>query len=143
MRKRFFLLSFLSCVVFANGNNATTKFDADTLTFKKIYNFQVGDVFQYVDEFSSSAGGAYPTYRNTTKYSIISKDVSGDTLKYDISGIVKSEFWCEGQVPTCVYTSSSRKFNDIHVYIDSNNHYLNQPKDSLVTGFNAQVSAWI
>ena len=140
MRKEFILLIFLSCILITNDIYAIPDKDdleEDTLTFKEIFDFQVGDVFQYVRESSSSAGGVYPTDHWTKRYSIVSKDVSGDTLRYAIQGVVKYEHWCQGLTPGpfCDYTIESERFNGTLVYIDSSNHFLNMPLDSLVRGF--------
>lgn len=146
MKKLFFYLLFILICKFSLGQFNEIKSSADTCTpdFKEVYNFQIGDVFQYVEESSTSIGGLYPTTKITSKYSIESKTANGDTLMYSISGIRRTDSWCAGNPtsdPICDPSSYSEFFNETLVYIDSAMHFLNRCKDELVSGFSEDINS--
>jgi hypothetical protein len=132
-----YLIPFFACNIIpcrANSNDA--EIDSCNPSFKEIYDFQIGDVFQYVNESWTSAGGAGMIVKRTSKYSIANKWIFGDTLVYSISGIKRFEYSCEiGPFPGCETHSESNTFQDTLYYIDSINHSLNKCKDELVSNF--------
>ena len=140
MRKFIFYTLFIGNFSVLNGQIGYFKSEADSCgpSFKEIYDFQVGDVYQYVEKSSSSAGGAYPTTRITSKFTITDKIINGDTLLYSIDGIRKVDNWCDGIGfgPGCDFTSKSNLFSDRLMFIDSVNHCLNKCEGDLVSHLN-------
>ena len=127
------------------GQSICTVAESDTCSpsFKDIYDFQVGDVFQYVKESWTSGGGAGYNTKTTTKYTITNKTVNGDTLMYPITGIKKYERYCDiGPFPGCEYYSESGFINDKLIFIDSAKHYLNCCKNELISDFIPEEYYW-
>jgi hypothetical protein len=99
--------------------------------YHEVYDFNVDDVFQYLTSKGCGSGDS-PSYETIKKYKIVSKEVSGDTIKYSIIGkeLMHEYYW---ETPNWVeYSSSSSDIDAILTYIDSANDYLNKPTGSLV-----------
>lgn len=107
-------------------------------TFKEIFDFAVGDIFQDENISQSSAGGAGPTTTITRKYTVTNKTVNGDTMHYTIKGIKRIDYTCEGNRPYpewCQQSSEVSEFTQSIVYIDSANHYLNRCDSAVIENF--------
>jgi len=94
--------------------------------FKDMFNWNVGDIFEYSYYFSysESLGGA--TYNGTMKLTVKSKYQNGDTLKYEVSQLSGLLLTGLGR-PT--YTS--KIVTDTLVFIDSVNHFANNYPNQL------------
>jgi hypothetical protein len=141
------LLFFILIVSFklTLGQSLRMVSDSDTCSpsFKDIYDFQVGDVFQYVKKSWASGGGAGYNTKTTLKYTITNKTGYGDTLIYPITGIKKFERYCDiGPFPGCEYYSESSLINDILIFIDSATHYLNCCNNELISNFIPEEYYW-
>jgi hypothetical protein len=132
---------YLILILICNGIIAQDGFiklnnDDCNPVFKSIYDFQIGDVFQYIEVTWVSSGGLGRIITTTTKYSISDKNIDGDTIIYIINGIKNIEYSCDfGPDLWCETPSKSRFVNDTLVYIDSVNHFLNKCIDEVISGF--------
>lgn len=131
----FYIVLFLSYHSISGQTNIPdTEVDTCSPNFKEVYDFQVGDVFQYVNNSWSSAGGTGYNYKTTTKYTIRSKSELADTLTYSIDGVVRDEFYCDiGPWPGCEYKSSFKLYQNILRHVDSTDHFLNKCNNELVS----------
>lgn len=87
--------------------------------FPDFFNFNIGDIFQYYLSKYQVIDQVYHTYRYT-KYQIISKEVSVDTIRYGIEGIIQENL------------DNGYHFADTLVFIDSAKHITNQYVNTLV-----------
>ncbi|MBW8050863.1 MAG: T9SS type A sorting domain-containing protein [Cytophagales bacterium] len=89
--------------------------------FWDIFNFSIGDVFQYNGDYGYA--GDQNIY--TKKYTIASKQVSGDTLFYEIQGIINGTWWAWNPWPPLSFPYNYT-YTDTLIYIDSANHTTNK-----------------
>lgn len=89
--------------------------------FWDIFNFSIGDIFQYNGDYGSA--GSQDIY--TKKYTITSKQISGDTLFYEIQGIINGALWDWNAWPVPLYFPYNYSYTDTLIYIDSANHAAN------------------
>ena len=98
--------------------------------FNEIFNFDVGDMFEY-HGFSSYFGFYCGTFNDNVenwirKYSIVSKSQNGDTLIYGISGlqrVICQEINNPFNPPPNTFYSVINGFN---IYTDSQSNWLNR-----------------
>ena len=88
--------------------------------FWDIYNFDVGDVFEYYAE----GGDAYLSGWYIKKYEINSKYISGDSIVYEISGLQMTVTFLAGVTYDVINTTL--------IYIDSANHAANKYNNELI-----------
>ena len=90
--------------------------------FHDFFNFNIGDVYQYRNQQCCSNGGGNWEYR--IKYTILSKEVNGDTIKYirqkDFAGY--SVFHCSWFSPIDSFYNYT---TDTVIFIDSVLHFTN------------------
>ena len=101
------------------GVEGDTVAGASLYKFKDYFNFNIGDVFQYYREHWWVDWNDVNFRESFIKYKIISKKISGDTLKYGISGIIKEDDY------------PGYRYEDTLVFIDSANHITNQYLNTL------------
>jgi Secretion system C-terminal sorting domain len=95
--------------------------------FKEIYNFNVGDVFQYRNEQLSFAIG-YGTV-SLLKKTVVSKDSSSSGYTY---GIVISEMRWQEDIHNIPWDTTHYYYNATEIYIDSTSHFCNHNPHELV-----------
>lgn len=104
MKRLIFYLTLILSIYMLTGQTKAAKKDIDTCSpnFQEVYNFNIGDVFQYVNRSYTSAGGAGLTVKTTTKYTVTSKTLNGDTITYIIDGIRNIDYYCTiNQIDMC------------------------------------------
>jgi hypothetical protein len=124
LSKNFGILKFPD---FENGGNYIlvgiqgTEYGESVPNFWEIFDFEVGDVFQY----KGSIGGGGTMYMDyyTQKYTITSKIIEQDKYIYAYEGIRKGLMWSIGS-PWNSY-GYSELISDELIFIDSTNHYAN------------------
>lgn len=132
------LITILLCAGFdANSQNCSP-------TLKEIYNFQIGNVFQYVSTEYTKAGGAGLTVTTTTKLTITGIHENNDTLKYFVLGIENVAYSCDqNEIDICDTPTEYKTFEDTLVYIESAAHFLNGCDQQLVTNFFTENKSWL
>ncbi len=97
-------------------------------SFNDIYNFNVGDIFEYVETFSQSTQTVYSTFQEwwDYKFTIQSKTISLDTISYGISVLEKATLWTVYGYPYNIvysnYSSTLRFINHQLPYLYYYNH---------------------
>lgn len=95
--------------------------------FKEIYDFEVGDIFQYKQTDYSGESGYNWNIVTTEKYEIFSKEIIGDTIKYSILG-KRLEHTYDINYTNGSKTNNKYVFSDINktlVFVDSTENILN------------------
>ena len=93
-------------------------------SFFDIYNFNPGDIFEYVDtfyHFNFNHSASTYTIVSEIKYTIQSKTISGDTVNYGISALRKEDNYYYLQTNQTIYSN----YNTTLQFINSNQPYLN------------------
>ena len=100
-------------------------------TFREIFNFQVGDFFNYeINEWQESWGGGID---KNEAYTITKKEEHGDTVYYVRKGKVTEIHENPiGPGPWPPPSITKYEINDTLVYVDSASHFLNACSDSLI-----------
>jgi len=101
-------------------------------TFKEIFNFQMGDYFNYESNLWTEWPGS--TIVKNESYTITKKEEHGDTIYYVRKGKVTevdNPPIGPGQPPPYI---TKYEIYDTLVYIDSVNHFLNSCPDTLIQG---------
>jgi len=93
------------------GIEGDTVAGASLYKFKDDFNFNIGDVFQYYRVHWWVDWNDVNFKESFIKYKIISKKISGDTLEYGISGIIKEDDY------------TGYRYEDTLVFIDLANQY--------------------
>lgn len=135
MKRLIFYSILILFAVTLIGQAKAAKKDIDNCgpNFQEVYNFNIGDVFQYVNLSYKSAGGAGLTEKTTTKYTVTSKTLNGDTITYTIDGIRNIDYYCaRDEINWCDNPSKSEVFQDTLIYIDSIDHFLNKCNQEVV-----------
>ncbi len=123
------IISFFTLLLIALQSTSATSTVQDTCRpdFSDIYDFEIGDIFQYRQTYSSSAGGDNPTKEIVTQYTITGKYNFNNTYEYSISGWRQSYQYSnesdDGESEED--TSSIELFDTLISYTDSTNHILN------------------
>jgi len=127
--KHFIIIYLFICFLsFAKGQS-----DSCSPSMKEIYNFNIGNIFQYSSEDANFSEDIH-IYDSIRKFTIIDKLIKGDTLIYVRKGILHCHEYYEG-MPIPYYTNVaeySEFFQDTVIYIDSLNHFLNKCNNNLV-----------
>ena len=120
-------LSLSTSLAFGQNTNSIIVPDSCSPGFREIYDFNVGDVFQYATESYGFYGGITHETKTKLKYTISERTINGDTFIYVRKGIQRFDFSCDGGWSwECETPSSSRHINDTMYYIDSADHILNK-----------------
>ena len=125
------ILSSLLFIYITFSFSQTSIIDTCGPSFKDIYNFEVGDVFQYFQPHYGENQSGFISSDITTKYTIIDKTIVGDTFNYKIKGIKYTDNYCSCSLSKKDKTSSVI-INENLIYIDSSNHFLNKCKNELI-----------
>jgi hypothetical protein len=131
MKKLFILTVIFMKASFSFSQEVKSLNQECNPTFKEIFNFQVGDYFNYeINEWQESWGGGI---KKNESYTITKKEEHGDTVYYVRKGKV-TEIDENPIGPGPWPPPSIRKYeiNDTLVYVDSANHFLNACPDSLI-----------
>jgi len=103
------------------------------VTYREIYDFGVGDVFQYY-ESSCIYDFIYTIDEEVKKFAITEKHVINDSLIYSIRGIrhhIRKEVYSNSDNSEHILSDDIDSLNTNLIYIDSASHYLNQPDSTL------------
>ncbi|MCF6342951.1 MAG: T9SS type A sorting domain-containing protein [Bacteroidales bacterium] len=98
---------------FLSGIEGTTNAGTQIYHFRDYFDFNIGDIFQYWFDQYQVIDQVYYTTRYT-KYQIVSKEISADTIRYGIEGIIQEN------------TDNGFRFSDTLVFIDSAKHITNR-----------------
>jgi hypothetical protein len=129
-----FIAIFLNILTY-NALALTPNANADTCdpSFQDVFNFEIGDVFQYREISTSSAGGSNATNEVVTQYIIRDKFSYGSTTEYYVQGWRKTLFYYANIAVNSIDTDTTSEevyVDTILVFNDSANHFLNRcPKD--------------
>jgi hypothetical protein len=135
MRFSYFLAFIISLLYCTFAFSSVNQYQNDTCkpSFKDIYNFEVGNVFQYCEKSSTSAGGSIPTSEIRYQFTIREKIATENSVKYHIQGWKKSMFYYNSSYDASqsLDTTITEEFIDEYLqYVDSALHFLNMcPKD--------------
>lgn len=106
--------------------------DPCVLDFESIYNFDIGDIFQYKRITTGTPGLGEVDNITIDKYQIMNVARDGDSLKYSINGL---RLYYESNQQGFTYFHRSSNINSTLVYVDSTRHILNLCNDTaLVKG---------
>ncbi len=137
MNKLMFFSVLIFSGLFSNSQNCSP-------TYKEIYNFQSGDVFQFVSKDYTDAGGAGLTVTTTTKYSVTGVLENNDTLSYFVSIIENVAYSCNrNEIDICETPTEYKSFKDTLLYIDSATHFLNGCDQQVVPNFFSGSKSWL
>ncbi len=129
MKKLKKILCLLGLLILVLHHTYASDVTQDTCrpNFSDIYEFEVGDVFQFRQVYSSSAGGDNPTKEILTQYTIIEKDSYDNTIEYTVSGWRQSYQYSNNAQEELLLddTSSTELFDTLITYTDSTDHILN------------------
>lgn len=106
-----------------------TEYGESVPDFWDIFDFEVGDVFQY-DNFLANPNGGGWLWNNNKKYIIISKSIDSNSVSYEIEGI-----WRKSGYPYYggEYELYSYNFTETINFTDSTNHITNKFFGELIT----------
>lgn len=96
--------------------------------FWDIFDFEVGDVFQY-SIFNANLSGYGDMENNTKKYAILSKNIQPSSVSYEIEGIMRISGYTWGGGMFWLY---SYPFTENLEFTDSSNHFSNLYSRSLM-----------
>ena len=101
---------------------------------KEIYNFEIGDVYNYkYTKYDWSTGNGTPYINQYYRsFEIKNKTVDGDTIIYVIEGYLPSTIVTQFDYDPFIELYTGRIYADTLILIDSTLHYLNLCADSLV-----------
>jgi hypothetical protein len=101
-------------------------------TFKEIFNFQVGDYFNYeINEWHEWEGNI----DKNESYTITKKEEHGDTVYYVRKGKGTKVEYDIRSCPPCIPPHITKyEIYDTLLYVDSVNHFLNLCPDTLIQG---------
>jgi len=95
--------------------------------FGDFFDYEIGDIFQRIITNSDNEG----EYHLIKKYKILSKEVIGDTLKYEINGRTMHLDYYNGE-GNPYHVVSVGYFDDEIRYIDSTKHFTNTYPNELI-----------
>lgn len=89
--------------------------------FTNFFSFNAGDVFQY--ETINDNYTSFPPYfdRGVEKRTILSKQIIGDTLRYQVRLVRADSAWLGANAAACSFTNTTATID----YIDSVSHFTN------------------
>ena len=134
-------LLLIICLIVGFTPKSYCQPDSCAPNFRQIYNFNIGDVFQRVEESWVSAGGTGLSVVITSKYEIVEKDIIGDSLIYKIEGIKFQDYNCDEPLACLDQNPKSSIINDQLIFVDSANHFLNHCAGDYVSGFLSSADA--
>ncbi len=90
--------------------------------FQDFFNFDIGDRFEYHTD------GGYPGchYWEIKQSTVTSKNIIGDTIRYDISVILERKETITGWGGSCAAGYWYGTYNEVLEFIDSTNHITNK-----------------
>lgn len=124
---RYVLLCFLvvlNQISFAQSNEEP---DSCTLDFESIYDFDIGDIFQYKRTRTGTSGMGEEYAITIDKYQITNSIKIGDSISYSIEGL---RLYYESNQQGLTYFHKSSILNDTLLFIDSAMHILNLCNDT-------------
>ena len=126
---RFIFLIFIAGLAQVVFSQEEAPSDTCMLSFNSIYNFDVGDVFQYKRIRTDGSSGSVEDFTIIDKYQIKQKDIINDSLIYTVEGIRFSYFSDQHGYS---YWHQSSFLNKTHIYEDSTMHFLNLCNDTVL-----------
>jgi hypothetical protein len=98
---------------------------------QEIFDFNLGDTYQYRETYP------YPENSNevvaiTTRYTINDKWITGHSINYEVSGLKETVYSCHLTDPECPVWYNVQLYDDVLVFTDSANHFLNFCSNQLI-----------
>ena len=137
MRLSLYILFSLALGTFSFLNAAEPSAKADTCkpAYADIYNFNLGDVFQYREISTSSAGGVGITQEIISQYMVMDKDVDSNIYSYYVSGwkeILSYQNFSNNQTEESDTTKDMEYIDEYVVYVDSGANFLNRCSKEII-----------
>ena len=138
MKFSFYIIFSVLSGLFSPLHATSFSVENDTCrpSYSDIFNFDVGDVFQYREFSTSSAGGLNPTNEVITQFIILDKNIDSNIVSYYVNGWKEALYYqnSSNEEPSDSDTTRDFEFIDeYYVFIDSVSNFLNLcPKEVIL-----------